>query len=458
MLLYYVCLAIFVLSSSFFTLSHYPVWQTVTNLDIRYSKFSPLAASSLFFFSPDVHDGTMTDLAASLTAFNHSVFFYNYKGNLPAYTDLRKKVVTDQQYTFQDMKNDNPRILFPTKEVCKSYKLFSYNMKAVHRIWNLFRGNRVFQQVDAIICMFYPSECQNYIVFNKTVVFIPAHRFLIRRCFINDSSSLLKWMFNQPKAPVIVMAVGKYDAEYINYYSGRKVPYIISSTILLYTPPPRYSPLWEDFLYAPFKINEYFKKYQKMVIDACSEENRPCSLVNIRERVRGRFKLEDINKFKAVIVFPYAVLSYYLADLVTTAIPMFVPSPSFIVKNHIAHDIRASDSHYCGDRFQEPPKHAMSRHPFSPEDPSEKATEYWLQFASYYTPCSIIFQNMTHLVQLMHTTNYSKVYLCNIDYRKQIMDHNKMEWNKLFHKIEKHRKMPNSVQESLVWFNESTFY
>ena len=454
MYFYFVALALFVLSSFFPVYFPFSESKTATNVDTRSSSSSP----SLFFFSPDVHDGTMTDLAASLTAFNHSVFFYNYKCSLPAYSEMKRRVVTDQQYVMQDLKQEQPQILFPTKEICKTNKLFSYNMDSVHRIWKLFRGNRVFQQVDAILCMFYPSECQNYIVFNKTVVFIPAHRFLIRRCYNNDSSSLLKWMFNQPKAPVIVMAAGRYDAEYINYYSGKNVPYIISSTILLYTPPVIYSPIWNEFLYAPFKNNIYSKKYKQMVTDACTREGKPCFLVNIRERVKGRFHYRDINKFKAAVVFPYAVLSYYLADLVATAIPMFVPSPSFIMENEVAHDIKASDSHYCGAQFQEPPKHPKSKHPFSPEDHSANATEYWLRYASYYTPCSIVFRNMSHLVHLMQNTNYSEVYQCNLNYRKQILDHNRREWNNLFQMIVKHRRMPNSIRESLDWYKESTFY
>ena len=294
MYFYFVALALFVLSSFFPVYFPFSESKTATSVDTRSSSSSP----SLLFFSPDVHDGTMTDLAASLTAFNHSVFFYNYKCSLPAYSEMKRRVVTDQQYVMQDLKQEQPQILFPTKEICKTNKLFSYNMDSVHRIWKLFRGNRVFQQVDAILCMFYPSECQNYIVFNKTVVFIPAHRFLIRRCYNNDSSSLLKWMFNQPKAPVIVMAAGRYDAEYINYYSGKNVPYIISSTILLYTPPVIYSPIWDEFLYAPFKNNIYSKKYKQMVADACTREGKPCFLVNIRERVKGRFHYRDINKFK----------------------------------------------------------------------------------------------------------------------------------------------------------------
>ena len=67
-------------------------------------------------------------------------------------------------------------------------------------------NDSLFKQVDAIICMFYPSQCQNYLAFNKTTIFIPAHRFTINRCSKHDIHSLYKWMFEKPKAPVIVMA------------------------------------------------------------------------------------------------------------------------------------------------------------------------------------------------------------------------------------------------------------
>ena len=48
--------------------------------------------SNLLFFSPDVHDGTMTDLSVSLTTYHHSIFFFNTKCAVPAYTGLRSHV------------------------------------------------------------------------------------------------------------------------------------------------------------------------------------------------------------------------------------------------------------------------------------------------------------------------------------------------------------------------------
>ena len=98
---------------------------------------------------------------------------------------------------------------------------------------------------------------------------MPAHRFLITRCSSNDSNSLMKWMFNKPKAPIIVMAAGKYDAEYINYYSGKNVDYIIASTLLMYSPPTSYSPKYNEYFMLLLKeihfINSIAHKYLRLV-------------------------------------------------------------------------------------------------------------------------------------------------------------------------------------------------
>ena len=390
---------------------------------------------SLLFFSPDIHDGTMTDLAVSLTSQGHSIFFFNGKGALPIYTGLRSVTLSEEEYLQLSGTRNKSRIVFASKALCKTSKLFAYNMKSVERLWLTFHNSTLFRRVDAIICMFYPSECQNYLAFNKTVIFMPAHRFLIKRCLLDDSKSLMKWMF-----------------------SGKNVDYIYASTVLMYSPPTTYSPKYNEYLYAPFKRNPFYANFSISIPNACESDNFHCPVVHIREKIKGKFNYSDINSFKAVIVFPYAVLSYYLADLITAAIPMFVPSPSFIVQNRISYDMKAGDPSYCGKRFQEPPKHPNSKHSYSPEDYSKEATEYWLQFASYYTPCSIIFNNIPHLVQLMKSTNYSDVYECNLKYRKHIINHNRAQWSKLFQRIEVNRVMPNSLSQSLEWFGETSFY
>ena len=186
-----------------------------------------------------------------------------------------------------------------------------------------------------MICMFYPSHCQNYLIFNITKIFMTAHRFFIKRCKYEEDERLLRWLYDEPKAHVIVVAAGRYDAEYLNYYTGRRVPYIVASNILSYSPPTTYSPTRDSFLYAPFKFRTYTESIIEQIHNACNRTGFNCSVVKNRSAVRGPFTLDDINSFRATIVFPYAVLSYYLADLIASAVPMFIPSPRMIVQEKV---------------------------------------------------------------------------------------------------------------------------
>ena len=68
------------------------------DLTIPTKKIQPYESKFLLFFSPGVHDGTMTDLAISLTSQGHSIYFYSKKGALPAYTGLRSKTFIEKQY------------------------------------------------------------------------------------------------------------------------------------------------------------------------------------------------------------------------------------------------------------------------------------------------------------------------------------------------------------------------
>lgn len=168
--------------------------------------------------------------------------------------------------------------------------------------------------------------------------------------------------------------------------------------------------------------------------------------------------MNDINRFKAAILFPYAMLSYYIADLITTAIPLFVPSPRMMARENIGFDARNNDIQYCWTRANELPRHPNTTHPYSPEDRSIRVVEYWTQYASFYIPCSIQFNDYNHLARLMRTTNYSSVFECNLQYRETIKQHNDRVWKQLFPKIQRNRRFPDSIADSLEWFNETTFF
>lgn len=265
-------------------------------------------------------------------------------------------------------------------------------------------------------------------------------------------------MFEKPDTHVIVMAAGRYDAEYINYYSGKHVPYIIASSVFGYEPPTVYQPEYNHYLFAPFKCLKRRPKYRSIVTAACQSYGFNCSILRIQEIIRRSFELNDINRFKAAILFPYAMLSYYIADLITTAIPLFVPSPRMMARENIGFDAMNNDIQYCWTRANELPRHPNTTHPYSPEDRSIRAVEYWTQYASFYTPCSIQFNDYNHLARLMRTTNYSSVFECNLQYRETIKQHNDRVWKQLFPKIQRNRRFPDSIADSLEWFNETTFF
>ena len=414
------------------------------------------SSSHLLFFTPDIHWGTSNDLALSFHSFGHSLYLFNSKCSLPRYSPLYNTSITPEQYLHSNYHQGE--VIIPNNTICALSNHNIYNMRYVDLLWSLFENDSLFKQVDAIICMFYPSQCQNYLAFNKTTIFIPAHRFTIKRCNENDIHSLYKWMFERPKAPVIVMAAGRYDAEYINYYSGKHVPYIIASSVLAYEPPTVYQPEYNHYLFAPFKHIKRGPEYRSNVTATCQSHGFNCSIVRIQEIIHQPFELADINRFKAAILFPYAMLSYYIADLVTTAIPLFVPSPSMMARENIGFDARNSDFSYCYNRSHELPRHPNTKHPYSPEDHDSKAVEYWTQFASFYTPCAVVFNDYNHLATLLKSTNLTNVYKCNLNYRKSILDHNWKVWRDLFPKVERNRRFPDSLQESLQWFNETTFF
>ena len=84
-------------------------------------------------------------------------------------------------------------------------------------------------------------------------------------------------MLEKPDTHVIVMAEGRYNAEYINYYSGKHVPYIIASSVFGYEPPTVYQPEYNHYLFAPFKCLKRRPKYRSIVTAACQSYGFNCS-------------------------------------------------------------------------------------------------------------------------------------------------------------------------------------
>jgi hypothetical protein len=154
------------------------------------------------------------------------------------------------------------------------------------------------------------------------------------------------------------------------------------------------------------------------------------------------FEFSDLVKHRAVILFPYAVLSYGITELYALEIPMFVPSVKFILDLGILDDLFLTSGYYCGNlRFEDIPKSHPDNNntfPFSPEDHSRAAREYWTSFADIYQWKHIQhFDSFDHLISLLDQSDFQeiseKMHQANIIREKELTEN----WKKVFSKIDR---------------------
>ena len=403
------------------------------------------------FFTPDIHAGTKIDLVSSLLYLNQSIILSSLSGGLKSYYKPPVAVTTSFQAN-----DTRPQVVVPKKRVLGKEEIpnlaSEYFLK---RNFDHIRLHPQFRISDCVVCMFYPSQCQMFIPFNKTVLFLPAHRFMLNRCFPLDNRKLIRMMFSGLDN-VLVAAADRYDAEYINYFSGTRVPIIQASSLFVQKEPDFYHPLFEEFLVTPMKYRSV--PYLSNMTHACSTHGYNCSFTTILQKCGKGWKTSVLSQFKAAIVFPYAVLSYYLNDLMSACIPLFVPSPRFLLKLQILKDVRNSDTVYCGQRFLAPKKSPASLHPYSPEDSSEEAQLYWLQFASFYSPATVTFDSWDDLAVKLHVTNMTDVFWRRKRENERIRKHNVHEWKKVFRLIQRNREIPFSYEDALSKFGVNSFF
>lgn len=380
--------------------------------------------------------------------------------NLPPYYNLsipKQTVYRSQVKEKQFIEPSEPLIKYHLERLIINETVLKMN-------YNVIKNDINFRNVDAVVCMFYPSHCQFFIPFNKTVIFIAAHRFTIKRCSNQDVSNLIHFLFSYPDQ-VLVYAGGLYDREYINYYTGYSVPIIYASSLFAYQQPDEYHPEYEEYLVAPLHNREVV--FLSNMTDACNNQGISCNFTTVRKKFGKNWRFEELTRFKAVIVFPYAVLSYYLNDLFAACIPVFVPSPEFLVtllrtentggkRDRTMVDYRNNGSYYCRRTFQYQ-KSKNTIHPYSPEDDSKESQLYWFRFATFYTPASIQFDNWNDLALKLKTTNLREHFHQRHKENEDIIMHNENMWKQLFSKIKK-RSIPQSYKEALSYYNTTSFF
>ena len=232
------------------------------------------------------------------------------------------------------------------------------------------------------------------------------------------------------------------------------MPFVYPTSFYEYSPPPVRKNLFTEILVAPWGS----KRYCLTLNNISHSLNYSMVFTTIRDKVKGQFSFHDLNRFPAVVVFPYAVLSYYLSDIITTAIPMIVPSRTYISTHYdLLTDYRNQDGCYCKGRAKMPNQHARSVHTISPEANTRESRYYWSQFSSFYTPCSITFDSLEEIPRIVSTMNVTEVYECGLRFIEAMKEHNKKEWRSVIQNV-KHRKLSESYDAFLQSVKRNSIY
>ena len=168
----------------------------------------------------------------------------------------------------------------------------------------------------------------------------------------------------------------------------------------------------------------------------------------------GHFEsLQSIADHRAAVLLPYAVLSYGITELYAANVPIYVPTPEFLLKLGLMVDWRMRDKFYCGEGANVPPKHpASSPHPFSPEFDlnNTQAQLYWLQFADFYTwPHLQQFSSWEDLIYKLSLANFGDLHDAMVQGNAIRKEDLLTGWRAVINGIQPGKRIPRDYNEAL---------
>ena len=350
--------------------------------------------TTLTFWTSDLHDGTRLDIPSALVSMGHKVILAGHKQASSPYPSVF------QRKGFKEYKHLSDVV--SRQYIRRSTRLTE---KMVRDNFEFYKNDTQIASTDAFICMFPASMCEMWMPFNKTIIYLPAHRYNLGRCTKEEWDRLnehLNALVSMNNPMHILGAESFYDKEYLKHYTGL-VPLPLYSFSGFYRSKNTYAPtrkeilafgIWDDRLStSKFQIQQVHSIYK-------------------------RYQSSDLVKHRAIVFLPYSVMSYTLTELYSLCIPLFVPSMSFIrnVRRTVTDDRSSLSKLYCNhselDQAMKP--HPSSIHPYSPnvdiaEDP--EAEMYWLQFADFfYWPHVTYFDDFKDLERKLENANLNKIH------------------------------------------------
>ena len=245
--------------------------------------------TSLTFWTSDLHFTTRVDVPSLLIALGQKVFLTIGKEETRhpevwhRWGMVMNRAVSDViERDFRDTSCMNTRL---TEQM-------------IQRNFEFYKKDPRVLYTDAFVCLFQPGMCEMWMPFNRTIIFIPAHRYSMGRCTkeeferLNEHLAALASM-EDPKH--VIAASSVYDLEQLHHYTGLDVlPLFSYSGYYVGTNP--YNPTREEI---PIFIRD--EKYWN---DGFKNKIRKFKIVDIRE-LYPWYEFSDLIKHRAVIYLPY---------------------------------------------------------------------------------------------------------------------------------------------------------
>lgn len=316
--------------------------------------------------------------------------------------------------------------------------------------FKFYKNDPVMASVDAFICLFQPGMCEMWMPFNKSIVFIPAHRYNMGRCTIEETRRLNEHLntlaaMEHPKH--IISASSKYDLEYIRHYTGLGVLPLYSYCI--YVASNTYAPSRDEiplFVRRHPDFSNWDERFETNITKV--------KLVEL-EKLYKHYSFSDLVQHRAIVFLPYAVMTYKMTELYTMSIPLFFPSMKYFRNiRAFGPDRSIVDRVWCHVKGSlndsEMVPHPSSIHPYSPNALDKESEFYWLQLADFVEwPHITYFDDFEDLEEKLLTTDFDKIHKLMVEENKRRRKELETNWCKVFQKLEKGRKVPKDYKTAI---------
>ena len=161
---------------------------------------------SLLFWTSDIHFATRLDYPSLLGDLGHKVLIA-----------IAKKKGYRNPFVWK-MKGIHLYRKISDVIATYFYRLGCHNQRITEKMvqdnFRFYRNDSEIASVDAFLCSYQPGMCEMWMPFNKTIVFIPAHRYNMGRCSIEETRRLNEHLYalarmDHPKH--VISAASRYD-------------------------------------------------------------------------------------------------------------------------------------------------------------------------------------------------------------------------------------------------------